>query len=132
MSTVKVVLLVALVLVLMPSNGQERYEFYATAQRTAADIGGFCTRNPDVCEKVTSSFQNIGYKIKSITDYIEDLLRDAGIAEDRTRLDTKYSEAYDQDDAEHPTYRSMPTSSFSGDTLTARDRKPVWRGPRHF
>ena len=77
---VKAAFWITVVILLLPSNGQERYALYTTAQQTVADIGGFCTRNPDVCEKTSSMASGILQKLKTTADTIEDMLRDAGIA----------------------------------------------------
>ncbi len=125
MSFVRVVLLVVLVLLLLPSNNEQRFEFYSTAQRTLADLGGFCTRNPDVCENVSAAFQGILDKLKSSTESVEDMLRDAGIAQQQE----EYTSGYEHQTSRHENLRSTVAPRGAEDTLTSSDRRPSWRGP---
>ncbi len=117
---------ILVIILLLPSNGQERYELYATAQRTVADIGSFCTRNPDVCEKTSSAASGMLNKLKTAADSIEDMLRDAGIGARREIKDNdpQYRERQGQLDGDS----RMTTSSMPG-TLTPNDLRPSWRGP---
>ncbi|NJM35255.1 MAG: DUF5330 domain-containing protein [Rhodomicrobium sp.] len=129
MSFVKAAFIVLLILLLLPTNGQERYALYTAAQRTAADIGGFCTRNPDVCDMVKSAFVNIGHKIKRTTESIEEMIHESGIGADPGRLYERQP-AYRQQQGSAPSDpKTATTSSLSRDTLTMQDREPVWRGP---
>jgi hypothetical protein len=119
---IRTALIALLVLFLLPSDGKESFALYATAQRTLADIGGFCDRNPDVCENVSNALHRMLLKLKSATDSIEDMLQDAGIG-GRQNDYTGY-----EGGQEPPT--SSLTPSPSTDTLTERDRGQTWRGPR--
>ena len=129
MSFVKAGFWVFLIILLLPTNGQERYQLYAAAQRTVSDIGGFCTRNPDVCQLVSSEVQDLGRKLKSTANSIEDMLRQTGIAAER-------AQPYDQGPADHEHQGALDTvpgtattSSLSNDTLTTEDLNPAWHGP---
>ncbi|WP_125461691.1 MULTISPECIES: DUF5330 domain-containing protein [Rhodomicrobium] len=126
---VKAAFWMTVVLLLLPSNGQERYELYATVQRTAADIGSFCTRNPEVCEKTSSIASGFVQKLKNTAQTIEDMLRETGIASRR-------HEQSSLDPARYPRHKGWggdagvsSTSSLNGDTLTSEDLRPRWRGP---
>jgi hypothetical protein len=119
---VKSAFIVLLVLFLFPSNGQESFLLYTTAQRTITDLAGFCDRNPDVCENVANAFQRMLEKLKSATDSIEYMLQDAGIGAGPQDNYTGY-----EDGQGSPT--SSLTPSPSSDTLTDTDRGLSWRGP---
>jgi hypothetical protein len=129
MSYVKAAFWIFVVILLVPTNGQERYELYVAAQRTIADIGGFCTRNPDVCQLVASSVQNLGRKLKSTTDSIESMLRETGIAADRPQPYQQEPANRERQGAVDPAAGAATTSSLSGNTLTREDLGPAWRGP---
>lgn len=118
---------ILLVVLLMPSNSQEKLAFYGTAERTIQDVGGFCTRNPDVCDNTTSIFQAIIHKIGTTAEMLEDMIRQAGLEKDPRIIEE-----------ERPgrqgavlTDRNMSTASVTNDTLTTIDRDPSWRGPNH-
>ena len=119
---VRTALIVLLLLFLLPSNGQESFALYTTAQRTIADVAGFCDRNPDVCENVSNAFHRMLQKLKSATESIEHMLQDAGIGGERKDDYT----GYENEDG-------SPTSSLaperSSDTLTNEDRRLAWRAP---
>jgi hypothetical protein len=125
---VKTAFWIFLILLLLPSNGQEKFEFYSTAERTIADIGGFCKRNPDVCEKTSAMAEGVVEKLRTTTGMIEDALRDAGIGARREQTD---EQPYPRDRRggldNDPNMAA--TSSMPGDTLTAEDLRVSWRGP---
>jgi hypothetical protein len=129
MSLGKVLFFVVLVLLLIPSNSEQRYDLYVTAQRTVSDVGNFCTRNPDICEKVKSAIYGALQKLKSGSDSIEDMLRDVGVGGENSQSDTGYSDGYQRQSSVSEKISSDPTSSLSNDTLTFRDRQSPWRGP---
>lgn len=112
-----------LLLLVLPSNGEQRAAIYVNAQRTLADIGGFCTRNPEVCDNVVSAFQGVGQKLGSTANMIETMLYEAGIGADRSQIHQPLSNLHSAD-------MPMTTSSLhTQDTLTKTDRLPDWRGP---
>jgi hypothetical protein len=123
---VKAAFWIAVVLLLLPSNGHERFELYTTAQRTISDIGGFCTRNPDVCEKTSAFFKGIVQKLKSTTDSIEEMLQAAGVGAKPKAAGDEYSALGDRNRA---AMRPATTSSLGPDTLTVEDKRPRWQGP---
>jgi hypothetical protein len=87
-----------------------------------SDIGSFCSRNKDVCNRVSSAIEGIGRKLKSATDSIEDLLRDAGIGAPRDRRKYSGNNRNVDDD-------STASLSSASDTLKKDDLAPIWRGP---
>jgi hypothetical protein len=133
MSFVKAAFWIVVILLLMPSNAQERYDLYSTAQRTIADIAGFCYRNPDVCERTSAAAQGIVQKLKNTASTIEDMLRETGIGADRPPLRPRQDEPDYYNRERHGALRSPTsvgsTSSLSADTLTPEDLRPAWRGP---
>jgi hypothetical protein len=133
MSFVKAAFWIVVILLLMPSNAQERYDLYSTAQRTIADIAGFCYRNPDVCERTSAAAQGIVQKLKNTASTIEDMLRETGIGAERQPLRPRQDEREYYNRERHGALRGPTsvgsTSSLSADTLTPEDLRPAWRGP---
>lgn len=125
---VKTAFWIFLIFLLLPSNGQEKFEFYSTAERTIADIGAFCKRNPDVCEKTSAMADGVLQKLRTTTQMIEDVLRDAGIGARREQSDEQpYTrERHGKLDGDP---NMTATSSMAGDTLTNEDLRVSWRGP---
>jgi hypothetical protein len=123
MKILKIAFWGGLLLLVLPSNGEQRAAVYLNAQRTLADIGGFCGRNPEVCDNFVSGFYGIGQKLGSTANMIETMLYDAGIGADRSQIRQPLSSLYSSD-------AHMTTSSVGGrDTLTSNDRSAGWRGP---
>ncbi len=122
MSFLKVAFWGVLILLLLPTGGEERFAIYTNAQRTIEDLGGFCRRNPDVCENVVSAFEGLGRKLSATARMIEDMLYHAGIGADRSQLPAMQG-GFGEGDPPHT------TSSMAQDTLTPNDRIPAWRGP---
>lgn len=123
MKILKIAFWGGLLLLVLPSNGEQRAATFMNVQRTLADIGGFCTRNPEVCDNVASAFQGLGQKLGSTANMIETMLYQAGIGADRSQIYQPVSGVNSGDG-------SMTTSSLSAqDTLSSDDRFPGWRGP---
>jgi hypothetical protein len=125
---VKAAFWIFLVILLLPSNGQEKYELYGTVERTIVDIGNFCERNPDVCEKVSNMATGVVDKLRHTAEMIEEALRDVGIGAPRQHIgeapiQQNFLGALDGDPA------TTATSSLSTDTLTVEDLRTDWRGP---
>lgn len=125
---VKAAFWIVLIILLLPSNGQEKFEFYAAAERTISDIGGFCKRNPDVCEKTSSMVDGVVRKLRTTAEMIEEALRDAGIGARREQTGERpvSRERHGQLDGDP---NMTAASSMSGDTLTSEDLRPSWHGP---
>ncbi len=135
MSFRKILLIVLVIFLLVPTNGEERFAFYTTAQRTVADIGGFCGRNPDVCEKVAGAFDGVLRKLKSTASSIEDMLQDAGIGAPRGSYGVEHPAYDDGRDGYRRDLRRDTTSSMTphtSDTLTRADKSPAWKGPERL
>jgi len=125
---VKAAFWIVLIILLLPSNGQEKFELYVAAERTISDIGGFCKRNPDVCEKTSAMAAGVVQKLRTTAEMIEEALRDAGIGAPREQTGEQpvSRERHGQlDDDPNMT----ASSSMSGDTLTSEDLRSSWHGP---
>lgn len=115
-----------LILLLMPTSDKEKSNFYVAAGRTVSDLGGFCTRNPDVCNQTTAIFDMIVRKIQNTVQFIEDAIStDAppGYGEHERVSDPRARRGALND------ARIAPASSTTHDTLRPDDRSPNWRGP---
>ncbi len=126
---VKAAFWIVLIILLLPGSGQEKFELYVAAERTISDIGAFCQRNPDVCEKTSSMVDGVIQKLRSTTEIIEEALRDTGIGARREQTGEQpvSGERHGQLDGDDPDMTAA--SSMSGDTLTSEDLGPTWHGP---
>jgi hypothetical protein len=117
-----------LILLLLPTNEKEKSDFYIAAGRTLSDLGGFCTRNPDVCDKTVSIYEMVARKVRNTVQLIENAIRDENAEAPPAR--DPYERGYDSrerrgalDDG-----RIAPAGG-AHDTLLPEDRSPDWRGP---
>ncbi|MEJ2226733.1 MAG: hypothetical protein P8Y67_00595 [Alphaproteobacteria bacterium] len=145
----KVAFWTLLILILLPSNTQEKMNFYNTAQRSVSDVSHFCDRNAELCEKTTEFFTGLYQKLLTTTDMIEETLINAGIGGDVRSLqsDDPFTDNYPQDfqrprpqrqskgdnlsSADIPSTSSLLRNS-SQNTLTQQDLTPTWHGPRRY
>ncbi len=126
---VKAAFWIVLIILLLPGSGQEKFELYVAAERTISDLGAFCKRNPDVCEKTSSMVDGVLHKLRTTTEMIEQALRDTGIGARREQMDEQpgHGERHGRRDDDDPNMTA--TSGMSGDTLTSDDLRPTWYGP---
>lgn len=117
-----------LILLLMPTSDREKSDFYTAASRTISDFGGFCGRNPQVCNSTSSIFENILHKMRNAVDLLEDMVTPAGTRRDaaggrRERESQHYPQRGPRGDM------VAPMSSRGQNTLRPADLQPGWRGP---
>lgn len=125
---VKAAFWIVLIILLLPSNGQEKFEFYVAAERTIADIGGFCKRNPDVCDKTSSMVDGVVLKLRITAEMIEEVLRDAGIGAPREQTGAR-PVSHERHGRLNDDPNVTASSNPSTDTLTSDDLRPSWHGP---
>lgn len=142
---VKVAFWALLILILLPSNTQEKIDFYNTAQRSVSEVSDFCVNNAELCEKTTEFFSDVYQKLLTATEMIEETLQDTGIGGDVSSLQSEapFGDSYPQDYEQPRPQRQgkgdslsrSHTSSMSGmsqNTLTRRDLMPSWHGPEYY
>ncbi len=113
-----------LILLLMPTNDKEKLDFYTAAGRTVSDLGSFCDRNPQVCEKTAALFETIIHKMRTAAEILEDMVRSTGPGgnprERRRDADMQGVSS---------TGAISSTAAVSQQTLRPDDLQPAWRGP---
>ena len=142
---VKVAFWALLILILLPSNTQEKIDFYNTAQRSVSEVSDFCVNNAELCEKTTEFFTDIYQKLLTATEMIEETLQDTGIGGDVSSLqrEAPFADSYPQDFEQPQPQRQgkgdnlsralmSSTSSLSQNTLTRQDLTPSWHGPEYY
>lgn len=123
-----------LILLLMPTDGKEKSEFYNAMGRTLSDFGQFCTRNPEVCDQTGAIVTMVFRKIQDTVHSLDEAISRSG-------------EGMDQDARHPPGYttrertpdprqrgangdaRMAPAVDRSQNTLRKEDLAPAWRGP---
>jgi hypothetical protein len=137
---VKAAFWIFLILLLMPSNDKEKSDFYVAAGRTMSDLGSFCGRNPDVCDKTGAIFDTVVQKVRTTIEMLEDIVRSDGEEHDpysttRGRSGDPRLHRGARSDMlmmAPATTGAVPVSTGSTgsqDTLRPDDLEPAWRGP---
>ncbi len=130
----KIAFWVALVLLLLPTNRQEKLEVYGTAYRSMTDVERFCYRNPEICDKTSSIVDTVRAKFYTTAEMIEEMLQSAGIggapAEDeKARPPSSQREGNAYGLSRRTATSSVGRRSRSQNTLTRDDLEPDWYGP---
>lgn len=126
---VKAAFWIVFIILLLPGSGQEKFELYVAAERTISDIGAFCKRNPDVCEKTSSMVDGVVQKLRTTTEMIEQALRDTGVGSRREQTDEQPSSGKRHGQRADDDPNMTAASDMSVDTLTSEDLRPAWHGP---
>jgi hypothetical protein len=108
-----------IIVLLLPTDEQQRSEVYGTAQAAVRDVATFCDRNPETCARGKDAFgvfvQKAQFGARMLMDLInggsevetEEPSSSAGFLFEPARFDT----------------------SASQDTLNPEDREEAWSGP---
>lgn len=106
-----------LVILLLPTNEVQQREVYGTAEAAVKDVGAFCTRNPQVCEKSKEAFdvfsQKAQFGAKMVMDFVADTKSETQTSVDETR-GRRFPSIFSRD---------------SQNTLNNDDLAPAWSGP---
>ena len=120
---------ILVICLLLPGPSQDNQRLLNSAQKTVADVRGFCGRNPDVCNDARVSMTVLLAKMKSGADFLQTwLAQDAAKGREPGRL-YPYQPA--------PANPPLPSGADQpiqivprwGDSLNQADRDPPWRGP---
>jgi len=114
-----------IIVLLLPTDQQQRSEVYGTAQAAVNDVASFCDRNPETCARGKDAFSVFVQKAQFGARMIMDLINDRTAPSD---------EATPSQDTRSSQVSSMvePASfdmSASQDTLNPEDREEAWSGP---
>jgi hypothetical protein len=114
--------LVVLIL-LLPTDEQQRSQIYGTAESAVHDVATFCDRNPATCETGREAFGVLVQKAEYGAALLMDLVnKEAGSeAASLPMLEPQPSEG--------PALWDRADSADSQDTLIPADRAAAWAGP---
>jgi hypothetical protein len=109
-----------IIVLLLPTDDQQRSEVYGTAQAAVHDVATFCDRNPETCARGKDAFSVLVQKAQFGARMLMDLIN----GKDE-------SEGFEQPDPEMPSLfePARYDMSASQDTLNPDDREEAWMGP---
>jgi hypothetical protein len=126
-----------IIVLLLPTDQQQRSEVYGTAQAAVHDVATFCDRNPETCARGKDAFSLFVQKAQFGARMLMDLING------RTGADDQDSPAQDEDTRSPEASALFAPASFdmsasdmsasdmsaSQDTLNPEDREEAWSGP---
>jgi hypothetical protein len=120
MFLIKAAFWLTILLLLLPTDGQQQNQVYGTAEAAVKDVASFCERNPETCATGKNAFDVLVQKAQFGARMLMDLIKgDArtGQAEQATADDAGVMPL-------KPALWDTP-----GDTLSPEDREAGWGGP---
>ena len=116
-----------IIVLLLPTDAQQRSEVYGTAQAAVNDVVTFCDRNPETCAKGKDAFgvfvQKAQFGARMLIDMINGRTTEGG----EGATDIPASEPAAETEAIfEPTRFDLGGSQ---DTLSPEDRAEAWAGP---
>lgn len=116
-----------IIVLLLPTDEQQRNEVYGTAQAAVHDVVTFCDRNPETCAKGKDAFAVFVQKAQFGARMLMDLI--GGNQNAETMPSSEAPPLF-----EPANYETYDTSAAHGigasqDTLRPEDREDAWMGP---
>jgi uncharacterized protein DUF5330 len=112
-----------IIILLLPTDEQQRSEVLGTAQAAVNDVTTFCDRNPETCAKGKDAFavfvQKAQFGARLLMDFIQD----------RTGNGDNATASMPESEAEAAPEPASFDMSGSQDTLVPEDREEAWSGP---
>ena len=114
-----------IIVLLLPTDAQQRSEVYGTAQAAVHDVATFCDRNPETCARGKDAFSVLVQKAQFGARMLMDLINGRTGAEDQN------SPSQDTHSPEASALFEPASFDMSGsqDTLNPEDREEAWSGP---
>lgn len=108
-----------IIVLLLPTDAQQRSDVYGTAQAAVHDVATFCDRNPETCARGKDAFSVLVQKAQFGARMLMDLI-----------MDQPGTEGGDQPSSETPALFEPARfdMSASQDTLNPEDREEAWMG----
>jgi len=111
-----------IIVLLLPTDEQQRNEVYGTAQAAVHDVATFCDRNPETCAKGKDAFSVLVQKAQFGARMLMDLI---------SGKEESGGFGFEQPNSEMPPLFAPARfdESASQDTLKPEDREEAWMGP---
>lgn len=111
-----------IIVLLLPTDAQQRSEVYGTAQAAVNDVATFCDRNPETCARGKDAFSVFVQKAQFGARMLMDLIN--GRTESGEEAPSSEARSLFE-----PASFDVSASQASQDTLAPEDREEAWSGP---
>lgn len=119
MSLIRTTIVVAVVVALLPSDGEQQERMLKRVAAAATWTYTFCDRNVTVCEKAGLVWTEFTKKAQFAAQVAYDIAERSVVEREEARMaPASYAPAYQQD----------PVAVSPQGTLTRHDMEPAWRG----
>jgi hypothetical protein len=112
-----------IIVLLLPTDDQQRSEVYGTAQAAVNDVATFCDRNPETCARGKDAFSVFVQKAQFGARMLMDLING------RTESGEGETPGSEARSLFEPTNFDVSASQAAQDTLNPEDREEAWSGP---
>jgi Family of unknown function (DUF5330) len=109
-----------IIVLLLPTDEQQRSEVYGTAQAAVHDVATFCDRNPETCARGKDAFAVLVQKAQFGARMLMDLINGESEADGLEQPDSEIPSLFEP---------ARFDTSASQDTLNPEDREEAWSGP---
>jgi hypothetical protein len=129
MFLLRVAFWLVVICLLLPSGRDDNKRLLSSAEKTVADMRGFCDRNPDVCADARSAMSVLLRKVRSGTESLQYWL--STISDEKTPPDQPAVDPGTFREIMIPDQRSQtPKAAVEWrNSLNTADRQVPWRGP---
>jgi hypothetical protein len=114
----------SLIILILPTDGEKQSDVYGTAEAAVQDLSGFCTRNPDACEKGREAFSQFGEKAEFGARMLMDFIASQNAAPQLVPEGAAAGSAFTP--APAPADAPVRREDAVSDTLTGDDLAPGW------
>ena len=114
-----------IIVLLLPTDEQQRSEVYGTAQAAVHDVATFCDRNPETCARGKDAFGVFVQKAQFGARMLMDMINGSGETVEGSGSEIEVPSS-------KPGFLFEPASfgsDASQDTLNPEDREEAWSGP---
>ncbi|HZP10040.1 DUF5330 domain-containing protein [Methyloceanibacter sp.] len=122
-----------IIVLLLPTDEDQRNKVYGTAEATVRDLATFCDRNPDTCTTGRDAFQVLVHKAefgaRMLMGFISEQTGGGTASGDSAWDEPASDESASTEPASAPIAPASWDNGASQDTLNPEDREAAWGGP---
>ncbi len=118
-----------LIILLLPSTHEDNQRLISSAEKTVDDLGGFCHRNPDVCDTVRSGAASLLQKVQNGVAMVEIWLGSSETPDAGEKETDRLSSSVDTAPGGDPSSPLTVLEPRWQNNLTEADRSIPWQGP---